>query len=112
MSRQTVFNKLLIVFNLETRWLSLSPLRVNCTFSSKKPDLSWKDLSYCTILRGFIPPLSALVYLYTFLGGIFSVMDFRQDSLYQPYGLISRGWSQLYLPVLSWYTVKPEKHLT
>ena len=37
------FNKLLIVFNLGRRWLSLSPLLVNCTFFSKNPDLSMEE---------------------------------------------------------------------
>ena len=43
LSTQTVFNKLLIVFNLGRRWLSLSPLLVNCTFFSKNPDLSMEE---------------------------------------------------------------------
>ena len=36
LSTQTVFNKLLIVFNLGRRWLSLSPLLFNCTFSFRR----------------------------------------------------------------------------
>ena len=43
LSTQTVFNKLLIVFNLGRRWLSLSPLLVNCTFFSKNPDFSMEE---------------------------------------------------------------------
>ena len=37
------FNKLLIVFNLGRRWLSLSPVLVNCTFFSKNLDFSMEE---------------------------------------------------------------------
>ena len=48
----TVFNKLLIVFNLGRRWLSLSPLLVNCTFFSKNPDLSIEEEEEKSVVSG------------------------------------------------------------